>query len=513
MRRSNDFTFRKGELYSSLFYFRFIYPKIKIMPLVKFSALVSGMSGKAQGSVFATNRSGAYFRNNTGKIKPQTAKNSKQRSLFTAVSQAWRELDNDEQAAWNAAAPNFPRVNRFGDPVVPSGYNVFMRLNGTRAVIGLPIMSTPPLPRELPSPGAVTIDYPELFQFNPQFAAATYSQRDSNANVKFASAGVYDALQVNSGQTLSFRINPAASVTGRGRLTRPMVIFQAYNGSDLGIGFGLTDASATQFNATIQMKVTGGTWTVTALLSNTLLTSDVHFALFLDSSDALDSKIYVNGVAAATTTGSTGTPVTLNLTADFVFGEPATGVASHFLVSDFRVFSGDLSTENALLVSQGYLLGSEVAAVGFETKTGQTFPNATVEGSTYDFSVTLPDAGADNLVPHSALLIPQFQIDVENEGLEGVHLNIYATPPTSTGRTGTVNGYRLLGSFPWETETSFNVAAELGELYGNIPPASQINFKVEVFDTTTGVVIGPALAPPRKKPRFKAGAEMGAGVS
>lgn len=483
------------------------------MPLVKFSALVTGMIGKANGSVFATNNSGAYFRNNPSKLKPKTPRNSVRKASFTSVSQAWKALSIDEQEAWSAITSNFIRNNAFGDPVTPSGYTVFMRVNSTRATLGLPVLSVPATIRSMPDPGAITQDYSELYQFNPSFATATYFQGAPGTIVPISSAGYWDTTPVLNGQYLQFRLNMEQFTNGEGVLPENLKVLTALTGGGLGISLTLIPIGNSGFLIRLVQTVTAGSWTLNSNLDVQYLIGDITIGIYLDDTTGLDSEIYMNGFLLPAVKTTTGIPVIGNITANLIFGVTAGSGFSQFLLSDFRYFESRPSDGDILLMSQGYVIGTETAIVGFESQNGLVFANTTVNGPDYDFSISSGAANYRILTPHSALLIPQITLSVENTGLEGVNLNVYATPPISTGRSGNQSSYKLIGSYPWDDTISWSVAADLGRIYGNIPGNSQILFKVEIFDTTTGVISGPSIIVPKKKPRFKAGAESGAGVS
>ena len=483
------------------------------MPLVKFSALVTGMNGKANGSVFATNNSGAYFRNNPGKLKPKTPRNSVRKASFTSVSQAWRALSIDEQEAWDAVTSNYIRPNAFGDPVEPSGYTVFMRVNCTRATAGLPVLSVPATPRSMPDPGAITQDYPELYQFNPSLATATYISGVPDTLVPISSDGYWIAAPVIGGQYFQFRINVDAFTNGEGVLPENLDVFNVDGTGSTGVTLTLIPIGNSGFNMRLLQTVTAGSYQVQANLDVQYLVGDITIGVYLDDVDGEDSELYMNGAILPAVKSTSGTPTIGNITAPLIFGPTGGTGFSKFLISDFRYFTERPSDPDIALMANGYIIGTEAAIVGFEAQSGLTFPNTTVGGTGYDFEV---DAGAANyrlLTPHSALLIPQITLSVENTGLEGVNLNVYATPPISTGRSGNQSSYKLIGSYPWEATTSWNIANDLAAIYGNIPGNSQILFKVDIFDTTTGVISGPSIRPPKKKPRFKAGAESGGGVS
>lgn len=478
------------------------------MPLIKFSTLVSGMSGKSQGSVFATNNSGAYFRNNTSKIKPKTPRNSVRKTSFTSVSQAWKNLSDDEQDAWKAVTSSFIRNNAFGDPVTPSGYQVFMRVNSTRAVVSLPILSVPVEPRSIPEPGEFTIDYPEMYQFNPSFFTASYFFGYAGTIIPIKSAGYWVEQPVLDGRFMSFRMNCTEFTEGDILLPEPLRILQVVDEDGFGITFTLRSVGNGGFLAELVQNCSGGSWKVTVNLDSSYLKEDIHWGIYLDDTTGLDSELYMAGQVLTSVKTTTGTPVITDITADLQFGVIGSGFISTFLLSDFRYWFELPDSDDIALVAKGYVIGTEAAIVGFNTQEGVTFPNATIETPAYNFHI---GAGLQRFqlpTPHSALLLPEITLSVENTGLEGLVLNIYSTPPISTGRSGNQSSYKLVGSYPWDDVLTFNLVAGLKALYGNIPGNSQVLFKIDILDTTTGVISGPSSQVKKKKPRFKAGAEI-----
>ena len=111
---------------------------------VKFSALVSEMRGKLNGSVASKNRSCSYFRNKVTPVNPNTARQLAQRSILTTQAQAWRGLTDAQRTSWNSSVATFAKTNIFGDLRNPSGFNLFCRLNANLATVSASTISTPP---------------------------------------------------------------------------------------------------------------------------------------------------------------------------------------------------------------------------------------------------------------------------------------------------------------------------------------------------------------------------------
>jgi len=116
------------------------------MAKVKFSALISEMRNKLNGSVFARNRGGAYLRNKVTPTNPQTIAQVQARSLLTSFSQSWRSLTEEQRAAWSSVVNQWARTDVFGDVVQPSGSALYIRLNINISLAGGSVLNTPPTP-------------------------------------------------------------------------------------------------------------------------------------------------------------------------------------------------------------------------------------------------------------------------------------------------------------------------------------------------------------------------------
>lgn len=116
------------------------------MAKVKFSALISEMRNKLNGSVFSRNRGGAYLRNKVTPLNPQSIAQVAVRARFTQFSQAWRGLTDAQRDAWRGAVNNWATTDVFGDIVNPSGSTLYTRLNINITNAGGVAISLPPAP-------------------------------------------------------------------------------------------------------------------------------------------------------------------------------------------------------------------------------------------------------------------------------------------------------------------------------------------------------------------------------
>lgn len=106
------------------------------MAKIKYSALVSDMRNKLNGSVMSKNRYGSYVRNNVTPVNPQSLAQQQQRQIFGSLSQAWRGLTETQRESWISGSKNFPFNDIFGDQKFLSGQTLFIKLNANLEKIG-----------------------------------------------------------------------------------------------------------------------------------------------------------------------------------------------------------------------------------------------------------------------------------------------------------------------------------------------------------------------------------------
>lgn len=114
------------------------------MAKIKYSALVSDMRNKLNGSVMSKNRYGSYLRNKVTPVNPQTSFQQSARQSLGNLSSSFRELTIEQIRAWNASGVNFPFTDIFGDIKHLSGQTLFVKLNANLEKVGSSRISNPP---------------------------------------------------------------------------------------------------------------------------------------------------------------------------------------------------------------------------------------------------------------------------------------------------------------------------------------------------------------------------------
>ena len=91
-------------------------------------------SGSIGGTVWSRNRFGAYIRNRSVPVNPNTDRQVAVRNIVRALTIAWQNtLTSAQRAAWNVYASNVVWLNRLGQSVNLTGLNHFIRSNTPRA--------------------------------------------------------------------------------------------------------------------------------------------------------------------------------------------------------------------------------------------------------------------------------------------------------------------------------------------------------------------------------------------
>lgn len=127
------------------------------MAKVKYGEMIAAMSGSINGTTHSRNRGGAYMRNRSIPVNPQSVAQMAIRAILAALSSMWRGLTAAQRSAWNSATANFPVTDQFGDQRELSGHQLFIRLNSNLENVGAPVISDPPMPEPVESVGTLAL--------------------------------------------------------------------------------------------------------------------------------------------------------------------------------------------------------------------------------------------------------------------------------------------------------------------------------------------------------------------
>lgn len=109
------------------------------------STIFSELRGSINGTVFSRNRYGAYARNRTNPVNPNTVSQQVARAALANTAQQWRELTDGERLLWKNYADASPVTNRLGESIILSPIAMFNKLNGFRTFVGDARETSPPI--------------------------------------------------------------------------------------------------------------------------------------------------------------------------------------------------------------------------------------------------------------------------------------------------------------------------------------------------------------------------------
>lgn len=99
------------------------------MARIKYGSGVAEIRGSINGVVFSRNANGAYARNRTKGVNPNTLKQRNQRNFFGAVSRQWQQLGDAERSSFVQQASNYPYKNKLGETQAYTGFQLFQKVN------------------------------------------------------------------------------------------------------------------------------------------------------------------------------------------------------------------------------------------------------------------------------------------------------------------------------------------------------------------------------------------------
>lgn len=118
----------------------------------------SEMKGVQGGNIFQMYRGSIMIRNHRSGGGLDSERWQTQKLKLTEITSQWRTLTAPTQLAWEAAAPSFPYIDKFGNPQTPSGYQLFTTLNLNLLAIGQNTITAPPAPAAKPSIAPIALD-------------------------------------------------------------------------------------------------------------------------------------------------------------------------------------------------------------------------------------------------------------------------------------------------------------------------------------------------------------------
>lgn len=111
------------------------------MAKIKMGSIVTDMSGKLGGHVYAKNKGGNYVRTKATPSNPQTPAQMSIRGIFASISSGWSALTDAGRESFNGFVSSYGRTDIFGDLRNPTGKALYQRLNNNLAISDQALLS------------------------------------------------------------------------------------------------------------------------------------------------------------------------------------------------------------------------------------------------------------------------------------------------------------------------------------------------------------------------------------
>lgn len=122
------------------------------MALIKYGGGIVQMSGSIAGNTHARNRFGNYMRSRTKPVNPKSARQMGARILMMYLAEQWREspMTDAIRTAWQTYADSVNWLNKLGEVVKLTGFNMFIRGNAAKIAAGGTLVTAAPTDLGLP---------------------------------------------------------------------------------------------------------------------------------------------------------------------------------------------------------------------------------------------------------------------------------------------------------------------------------------------------------------------------
>ncbi len=479
------------------------------MPRIQLSALLTDIKGKSNGSVFSKNSGGNYFRTNPSGTQRAKSANNKMTSLLPPIAQSWKSLSMEERDSWNDAGINFPTLNSFGVTRIPTGYQLFMKLNSVLAGMSLPQIKLPPSPPVFPALEFTGLTDPELFQLMPTKGVQLYSATPAGLNNYIALGTVSSSQRIFSPKTITIRVLPQPRGENNYLNMGGNEIWSLADGTTDKITLTFLDLSSTHqgFSLNVVLDSAYSTFhfnipiaTYMEGVTITVIPSAVDFATF---------QVFVNGALVALTLAGSAVYANPSVTLTATLGNVTSSETFPIVFSDFRYYKTELDADQVTNVASGYVLDTELIQLDFIGLNDAKYKNYGSSGAANDGVISGNLLPVVYNVPSRQNLIPLFYAEITGDASASFDLQIYASAPRSIAKTVTSNLVRSIAVLPMPG-TSVILLTPYYKVFNSYwAPGSGAGVQLRLVSTSTGAVT--TLAAPKKPcrcPHFKAGADM-----
>jgi hypothetical protein len=185
-------------------------------------------------------------------------------------------------------------LNAFGDPRTPSANELFMRLNGRLSSMGFPIVLNPTLPRTTPNTGVMELNFPTLWQLNPNVATLSCDPYDTGNGVITQNLNNLVGFQFSNDYYMCWRMKIQDKQFQPTPTNEIFEIFKFVQASQYGFKVRLHNANTNIVTIKLIYTSSGGETTYSYDVPRSVIYDNFHFGVFNDSGSFSQLKFTIH---------------------------------------------------------------------------------------------------------------------------------------------------------------------------------------------------------------------------
>jgi len=455
------------------------------MAKVRLSALIADIKGKSQGSVFARNSGGLYFRNNPSGGGRDSSRWARLKAKFSNNTSSWRNLSDEEQMSWHNMAINYPTTDAFGEIRYPKGFELFVSINQTLAAADLPTIRVPVMPVEIPSLGNVeiyTADAKLITNDKFLYPAGNYVPNNTTDTV-------HTILQLPIPSTLDFLISLRFQLPDLLKVSfmsgTKLYLTKSYTSNEDGLDITMVKVGdLIKISTTI--RVGSDTWGAVFSCDISLLKNDNAFTCILNPSDN-NAFVGIFNKASMDVENATTDLINLGLiTIPYSFIPIDDTRRENIGIQHIVIGIGSYNRRTARSVNYGYALVDAYLQFTFDSK----FP----EFYSYEGFFDLPNNFKIDHVNHTPDFIrwaydkiyPFMKFNFTIKSDARFQIVLLSTQFRSAGLTGATSKHQIVGRWTLDGVMNFQFGKELIDYTKFMFNNGVLQFKYYMIDTLTG---------------------------
>ena len=162
---------------------------------IQTSMLISQMAGSLNGSSVRRSRYGLVLQQKASGLQNNTTSLGVRRSVFASIAYAWGLLDPSEKAQWQTYSDENPQTDRFGNAIILSGYNYFVKIQNFLNTVDFAFVRTDDYNNQVDTINSLSVR---------QISANTFEATADLTGNSYTQRAVFFAVRVPKGSASPF---------------------------------------------------------------------------------------------------------------------------------------------------------------------------------------------------------------------------------------------------------------------------------------------------------------------